>query len=101
LVRSRRSKWSRTEFAGRLLRIDYSLSGRSAKQDIKVIQDITSQNAFVTDEIRIELARLLGTVEMNPDEKTKGVRCSAGDTAHYSWEALIRIELHLLAVAPG
>src|SRR5438132_12324919 len=81
--------------------INDHFSGRASECGLQTVQHVAAEDAFVTQEVRLQSARIFLAIEVDPDTKVQG-RCSpTRDATHPSWSALGRGEVKPLTVCPG
>src|SRR5207244_1219297 len=81
-------------------RIDNDFTGRTAEQHLQPVQNVSAQDAFGADEVRLESAGIFLAINLDPDAKEERWRSSAGDAAHPARPAAGRVELEPLTVRP-
>lgn len=62
-------------------RIDDYFTDRPAEQDLQTIENVASQDAFAADKVRLQPARIILPVKLDPDMKCQRGRCTSCDTA--------------------
>src|SRR5205085_1895016 len=85
---------------GEFLRIHNNLGVWTAKEDFKRVQNVSSENALMTQEIRVQLALVLGAIQLNPYREAKRVCRTASNSTHQTRRTLRRVKLQRLAVDP-
>src|SRR6185437_15381274 len=63
------------------LRIDHNFTDGTTEQDLKTIQNITAQNAFTADKIRLQSAWIILPVNPGPDQERECCRGTARNSA--------------------
>ena len=80
--------------------IDNDFTDRTAEQDFQTIQNIAPQDAFAADEVGLQPARVILSVEPSPDLKCEGCGGTTRNTTDQALHAHRRSQLQELTIRP-
>ena len=81
--------------------VDDDFPSRAAKQHLQAVEHIPAEDSLLARQVCLELARILLTIEPDPNQKADGHRHSARDPRDHAGHTLGWVQVQLLAVRPG